>query len=61
MDDNFVLEYYDEEEKMRIQYHYWFSNGRFYRRVIREDGTMSRVRRISEADYISALEERHNA
>ncbi len=61
MDNDFVLEYYDEEEKVRIQYHYWSKNGRYYRRVITEKGSAGRIRRISEAEYISALEERHNA
>ena len=61
MDNDFVLEYYDEEEKMRIQHHYWIKNGRFYRRVTTEKGSAGRIRRISEAEYISALEERHNA
>ena len=61
MDDKFILEYHDEEEKMRIQYYYWICNGRFYRRTVKENGSISRIKRISEAEYINALEEKHNA
>lgn len=61
MDENFILEHYDEEENIRVQYYYWCNNGRFYRRTVKENGSISRIKRISEAEYIGALEERHNA
>lgn len=61
MEKEFVLDYYDEEEKLRIQYHYWCKNGRFYRECEREDGLSTKTRRISEESYICALEEYYNA
>ena len=59
--DDFRIEFYSEEEAQRIQAHYWYKGGRFYLQYDREDGTSTKIRRISEESYISAIEEYYNA
>lgn len=59
--DDFRIEFYDDDEKQRIQAHYWTKNGRFYLQYDREDGTSTKVKRISESSYISGIEEYYNA
>lgn len=59
---NFTIEYYDEDEAQRIQYHYSVSEkGYCYSQVAKEDGTTYPKKRISEKQYISAIEEYYNA
>ena len=57
----FILETYDEELKMRVQFHYWTCGKYFYSSTELEDGTTEWKGRISEKKYMSALEELHNA
>lgn len=57
----FIIETYDEEKKMRIQFHYWTAVRYFYSSTELEDGTTARKSRISEKEYISALEIYKNA
>lgn len=60
-DFDFRLEFYDDDEQQRIQAHYWQKNGRFYLQYDRENGTSTKTKRISEAAFISAIEELYNA
>ena len=57
----FILESYYEEAEMRVQFHYWTSGKYFYSSTELEDGTTARKQRISEKEYINALEIYHNA
>ena len=52
----FILETFDEEINMRVQFHYWSSGNCFYSSTELEDGTTARKKRISEKEYVSALE-----
>jgi len=61
MEYDFIIEYFDEELKLRIRFCYWSKNSRFYMKCIREDGVSSKAKIISEECFISALEEYHNA
>ena len=57
----FIIETYDEDLKMRIQFHYWTSGKYFYSSTELEDGTTATRKRISEEEYASALEQYYNA
>lgn len=59
--DDIRITFYDEDEHQRIQAHYWYKNGRFYLQYDKEDGTSTKIKRISEDRYISALEEIYDA
>lgn len=61
MSEDFVLEWYDDDDA-RIHVHYWISKkGYLYQQYHFDNGTSSKVRRISEAAYLSAFEELINA
>lgn len=57
----FILESFDSDLNMRIQFHYWTSGKHFYSSTELEDGTTVRKKRISEKEYMNALEEKYNA
>lgn len=57
----FIIETYDEEENMRIQFHYWTAGKYFYSSIELGDGTTARKCRTSEVEYMNALEIYHNA
>ena len=44
----FILETFDEETNMRVQFHYWTSGKYFYSSTELEDGTTTRKQRISK-------------
>ena len=46
----FILETFDEEINMRVQFHYWTSGKYFYSSTELEDGTTARKQRISEKE-----------
>ena len=52
----FILETFDEETNMRVQFHYWTCGKYFYSSTELEDGTTARKKRISEKEYVSAFE-----
>lgn len=52
----FILETFDDEKNMRVQFHYWTSEKYYYSSTELEDGTTARKKRISEKEYINALE-----
>lgn len=52
----FILETFDDEKNMRVQFHYWTSGKYCYSSTELEDGTTARKQRISEKEYINALE-----
>lgn len=52
----FILEDYDNEKNMCIQFHYWTSGKHCFSSTELEDGTTARKQRISEKEYINALE-----
>ena len=57
----FILESFDEETDMRVQFHYWTSGKYFYSSTELEDGTTASKKRISEKEYMNALETYRNA
>lgn len=57
----FIIAAYDEEKGMRVQFHYWTSGKYFYSSTELEDGTTARKSRISEREYMDALEIYRNA
>lgn len=57
----FILATFDEETDMRVQFHYWTEEDKYYSSTELEDGTTAWKGEISEEQYISALEEYHNA
>ena len=61
IDGLIVLSWYDDETNLNIQANYWYSGTRCYRQYCFSDGTSSKVKRISEREYISAIETYHNA
>lgn len=46
---------------MRVQFNYWTCGRYFYSSTELEDGTTARKGRISEKEYMDALEIYHNA
>ena len=56
----FILQTYDEDLKMRIQFHYWTAVKYYYSSCEREDGVTVYKKRISEKRYNNALEEYYN-
>lgn len=52
----FIIGTYDEEENMRIQFHYWTSGKHYFSSTELENGTTARKQRISEKEYTTALE-----
>ena len=56
-----ILETFDEETDMRVQFHYWTEGDKYYSSTELEDGTTRWQGEISEAEYVSALETLHNA
>lgn len=57
----FILETFDDEINMRVQFHYWTSEkGYCYSSTEFENGTTVRKQRISEHEYISAYETYRN-
>jgi len=60
-EQNFILESYDEDTKMRVQFHYWMADGKCYSSTELEDGTTRWQGEISEEEYISALETLYDA
>ena len=55
---DFRLQWFDEDRQLWVQQHNWVSEkGYCYRQYDLSDGTSDKVRRISEADFISAYEE----
>jgi hypothetical protein len=57
----FILETFDEETNMRVQFHYWTEGDKCYSSTELEDGTTRWQGEISESEYVSALETLHNA
>ena len=57
----FILESFDEEKNMRVQFHYWTSGKYYYSSTELEDGTTVKKQRISEKEYVSAYEAYMNA
>ena len=57
----FILESFDEETDMRVQFHYWTEGDKCYSSTELEDGTTRWQGEISEEEFISALETLHNA
>ena len=57
----FILETFDEETNMRVQFHYWTAGKYYFSSTELEDGTTASKKRISEKAYISAMEEYCNA
>ena len=55
-ENGFIIETYDEEKDMRVQFNYWTSGKYFYSSTELEDGTTARKKRISEKEYVSAFE-----
>lgn len=60
-ENGFIIETYDEEKDMRVQFNYWTCGRYFYSSTELEDGTTARKGRISEKEYMDALEIYHNA
>lgn len=60
-ENGFIIETYDEEKDMRVQFNYWTCGRYFYSSIELEDGTTARKGRISEKEYMDALEIYHNA
>ena len=56
----FIIETYDEEKDMRVQFHYWTAGKHFYLSTELEDGTTVRKCRVSEKEYMDALETYHD-
>lgn len=57
-DGCFVLESFDEEEKVSVQFHYWIEDGVYFCCSCTESEECTRE--ITEEEYVSALEEYHN-
>ena len=57
----FILETFDDETNMRVQFHYLTEGDKCYSSTELEDGTTRWQGEISEAEFISALETLHNA
>ena len=57
----FIIETFDEEINMRIQFHYWTSGKYCYSSTEFENGMSGRKHRISEKEYVSAFETYINA
>ena len=57
----FILESFDEETDMHVQFHYWIEGDQCYSSTELEDGTTRWQGEITEEQYISALETLHNA
>ena len=55
-ENSFIIETYDEEKDMRVQFNYWTCGRYFYSSTELEDGTTARKKRISEKEYVSAFE-----
>lgn len=61
-ENGFIIETYDEEKDMRVQFNYWTCGTHFYSSTELEDGTTARKpTRIGEKEYMNALEIFHNA
>ena len=60
-ENSFILEAFDEDLNMRVQFHYWIEGDKFYSSTELENGTTACKGQISEEEYISALEILHNA
>lgn len=56
----FIIDYYDEDEDMRYQFHYWTKGKYCYGSIEREDGVTISKKRISEKRFISAYENYKN-
>ena len=60
--DERIICWYDDEEDIRVQLHFWYSNnGYCYKQYCFSDGTSSNIKRISEKEYISLIEQYYNA
>lgn len=57
----FILQDYDEEKEMFVQFHYWTSGKHFFSSTELDDGTTARKQRISQKEYMTALETYYNA
>lgn len=57
----FILNTFNEEENMRVQFHYWIENDKYFSSTELENGTTAWSGEISEEQFISALEELYNA
>lgn len=57
----FILQTYDDEKEMFVQFHYWTSGKYFFSSTELEDGTTVRKQRISQKEYMTALETYRNA
>lgn len=57
----FILESFNEEMDMRVQFHYWTEGDKCYSSTELEDGTTRWQGEITEEQYVSALETLHNA
>ena len=53
-ENSFIIETYDEEKDMRVQFNYWTCGRYFYSSTELEDGTTARKGKISEKEYASA-------
>ena len=51
-ENGFIIETYDEEKDMRVQFNYWTCGRYFYSSTELEDGTTARKGRISEKEYM---------
>ena len=56
----FILETFDEEINMRVQFHYWTAGRYYYSSTELENGTTANKKRISEKEYTNALETYYN-
>jgi hypothetical protein len=57
----FILQTYDEEKEMFVQFHYWTSGKYFFSSTELDDGTTASKKRISQKEYMTALETYYNA
>lgn len=52
----FVLESFDNDTNMRVQFHYWIGGKHYFSSTELENGTTVQKKRISEKEYMTALE-----
>ena len=54
-ENGFIIETYDEEKDMRVQFNYWTCGRYFYSSTELEDGTTARKGRIREKEYMKIV------
>ena len=60
MSNGFILETFDEDLNMKVQFHYWIEGEKFYSSTELENGTTAWKGQISEDVFVGALEEFYN-